>query len=409
MELLKLSKFKLQLRALVSEARDLRERERSANEQLYILSQQKQKQTEEEYGRRVQELQAELASSDEIRRKLERQIGHLQDENVLLENKQKELNATIQGLVQSRDDFIYAYEESTCEMRRAIETRDRKLAMLSEKINSHLLLFDSIEKEALSVKQVVDNVKHVVSEKEELASSLRSKMDKVSAFEEVFIEKIRDLENKMRRDDGELQRKDRIISELEAQLEASKIGNKYQSRVEELQRTLSAKDEAVQNLLSEKKGLLFELGSLASVLQKVHDTFTNMNEKEKRKFASALGNQQGFYLVADERNGDPCEENDLLITGEGSPNGNCRRDAATNSESSISQKQKPIGDNFQENMSATCASEFARSPSQSAACFEPLGAGHAQSVSIHDGKESGNSLQHLESECSTARVENAEG
>ncbi|PKI69264.1 hypothetical protein CRG98_010337 [Punica granatum] len=219
MELLKLSKFKLQLRALVSEARDLRvnlfrilslslslslsdrDRPRIAGERAVgkraalhpvsgripchsstvnffltlgsdvINPQQKQKQTEEEYGRRVQELQAELASSDEIRRKLERQIGHLQDENVLLENKQKELNATIQGLVQSRDDFIYAYEESTCEMRRAIETRDRKLAMLSEKINSHLLLFDSIEKEALSVKQVVDNVKHVVSEKEELGMS----------------------------------------------------------------------------------------------------------------------------------------------------------------------------------------------------------------------------------------------
>lgn len=38
------------------------------------------------------------------------QIGHLHDENLLLENKQKELNATIQSLVQSRDDFIHAYE-----------------------------------------------------------------------------------------------------------------------------------------------------------------------------------------------------------------------------------------------------------------------------------------------------------
>lgn len=72
---------------------------------------------------------------------------------------------------------------------------------------------------------------------------------------------------------------------------------------------LSAKDEAIQNLLSEKKvwmwffivhsaalvilnlvylnvpsndylqALHFELGSLAIVLQKVHETFTNMNEE----------------------------------------------------------------------------------------------------------------------------------
>ncbi|KAK4760456.1 hypothetical protein SAY87_005349 [Trapa incisa] len=111
MELLKLSKFKLQLRALVSEVRDLREREESAKEQLHVVAQ-KQKQTDEEYGRRVQELQAELGSSDEIRRKLQRKIDHLQEENLLLEDRQKELNATIQGLVQSRDEFIHAYELS---------------------------------------------------------------------------------------------------------------------------------------------------------------------------------------------------------------------------------------------------------------------------------------------------------
>ena len=35
---------------------------------------QKQKQTEEEYGRKLQELQAELASSNELRQKLERKV-----------------------------------------------------------------------------------------------------------------------------------------------------------------------------------------------------------------------------------------------------------------------------------------------------------------------------------------------
>ena len=35
---------------------------------------QKQKQTEEEYGRKLQELQAELASSNEQRQKLERKV-----------------------------------------------------------------------------------------------------------------------------------------------------------------------------------------------------------------------------------------------------------------------------------------------------------------------------------------------
>ena len=59
-------------------------------------------------------------------------------------------------------------QDSTCEMKRSIQTRDRKVAILSEKINAHLLLFDSIEKEAFYVKQVLDNVQKLVREKEEI-------------------------------------------------------------------------------------------------------------------------------------------------------------------------------------------------------------------------------------------------
>ncbi|TXG56420.1 hypothetical protein EZV62_017733 [Acer yangbiense] len=170
MELLKLSKFKFQLQALINEARHLKERERSAAEQIHLLVQ-KQKQTEEEYSRKLQELEAELASSNEICQKLERKVSYLQNDNALLENKQKELKETIHRLLQARENFINAYEESTCDMKRSIETRDRKLTVLSQKINSHLTLFDSIEKEAFSIKQVVDNVERVVSEKEEVGMS----------------------------------------------------------------------------------------------------------------------------------------------------------------------------------------------------------------------------------------------
>ncbi|KAJ9172123.1 hypothetical protein P3X46_015402 [Hevea brasiliensis] len=173
MELLKLSKFKLQLQALTSELRDLR----------------KQKQSEEEYGRKLQDLQAELASSNELRNKLERKVSYLQDDNALLENRQKEMQGTIQTLLQSRESFVHAYEESTCEMKRAIEARDRKLGLLSEKLDSHLSLFDCIEKETFSIKHVVDTVQLLVLEKEEVVAGLRSKMDKVSVFEEVFVGK----------------------------------------------------------------------------------------------------------------------------------------------------------------------------------------------------------------------------
>ncbi|KAF8399375.1 hypothetical protein HHK36_015240 [Tetracentron sinense] len=254
MEFLRVSKFKNQLRALITEARDLREREHCATEQIHLLIQ-KQKQTEEESDKKFQELQAELALSDELRQKLERKVKYLENDNALLENKQKELKGTIDCLLQSRENFVSLYEDSTCEMKRSIEIKDRKLAVLSEKIHNHLLLFESIEKEAVSVKQVVDNVQQLVNEKEETyncrdyygnccissltlpiypVSGLKRKMEKVSTFEKEYVEKICFLENKLKNNQDELQRRDTVISDLEGQLEAAKISNNSQPRIEEI-------------------------------------------------------------------------------------------------------------------------------------------------------------------------------
>lgn len=38
------------------------------------------------------------------------QLSYLQNENAMLENKQRELNETIQSLLQSRENFISVYE-----------------------------------------------------------------------------------------------------------------------------------------------------------------------------------------------------------------------------------------------------------------------------------------------------------
>ncbi|KAJ8424821.1 hypothetical protein Cgig2_013016 [Carnegiea gigantea] len=340
MELLKLSRLKLQLRALISE-----ERERSTSEQLH-LSIQKQKQSEEEFGTKLKELEAELASSIELRQKLERKVNYLQNDNLLLENKQKELNATVQGLLQSREHFVNAYEDSTCNLKRSIETRDRKLRVFSEKLSSHLLLFNSIEKEALSVKQVVDNVRHLICDKEELGmylfSGLKRKLDRVSEVERTETQfraifptgKISDMEIQFGKCKHEIKMKDRFISELEAKIEAENIVNKNRTQMEEISfpfvqlsslwilsllpvigvRALSMKEAVIQNLISEKQvhslhclslfllnflvslssclnsmtlsskikqALDSEVKSLEAILKKIQHVFRDMSEDEK--------------------------------------------------------------------------------------------------------------------------------
>ncbi|PWA89305.1 hypothetical protein CTI12_AA112460 [Artemisia annua] len=147
----------------------------------------KHKQSDEESSRKIRQLEAELASSTHIRQNLQRKVRVLEGENYLLEVKQKELNQTITNILQAKQAFVDAYQESTSEMKRSIEFKDKKIVMLSEKINAHLLSLDAIRKEASLVKQVADNAQRVVDEKEEVVARLKIEMDKVCAFENLFI------------------------------------------------------------------------------------------------------------------------------------------------------------------------------------------------------------------------------
>lgn len=45
------------------------------------------------------------------------QVNYLQNDNVLLENKQKELKGTLNSLLQSRENFVHAYEVIVCDWR----------------------------------------------------------------------------------------------------------------------------------------------------------------------------------------------------------------------------------------------------------------------------------------------------
>ena len=49
-----------------------------------------------------------------------------------------------------------------------------------------------------------------------------------------LVEKIHYLENKLKNDEDELRRKDTIISELEARLEAERTSKNYQTQIEEI-------------------------------------------------------------------------------------------------------------------------------------------------------------------------------
>uniref|UniRef100_A0A6V7QVS1 40S ribosomal protein S28 n=1 Tax=Ananas comosus var. bracteatus TaxID=296719 RepID=A0A6V7QVS1_ANACO len=169
-ELLGLSKFKLQLLALVSEARDLRFDE-------IMVSSSEAAADRSGFSKQLQELRSELASRDELQMKLESRVKYLENENELLEEKEKDLKETINGLLLSRDAFVRHYEDSSCALKGTIQMKDRSIAVISEKLNAHLALFGSVEKEATAIKQVLDGVQHLVNEKEQVEGPSLSSSD----------------------------------------------------------------------------------------------------------------------------------------------------------------------------------------------------------------------------------------
>lgn len=63
-------------------------------------------------------------------------------------------------------------QDSTCELRHSIETKDRKLGALSLMLQAHKKLFGSLEREALSLKQTLERTEHIVCEKEQVGMFL---------------------------------------------------------------------------------------------------------------------------------------------------------------------------------------------------------------------------------------------
>nr|GFC43350.1 hypothetical protein [Tanacetum cinerariifolium] len=90
-------RVKGKLQALITELRQLREKERVSSDELHNHLQ-KHKQSDEDFSRKIRELEADLASSTQIRQNLQRKVQFLEDENCLLETKQKELNQTISNI-----------------------------------------------------------------------------------------------------------------------------------------------------------------------------------------------------------------------------------------------------------------------------------------------------------------------
>ncbi|VAI85635.1 unnamed protein product [Triticum turgidum subsp. durum] len=255
-----LSQLQLQLLALVSDLRLTRERERAAREELHASSE-RWKAAEEERRREARELRAESAARDDALQRLESRVKCLENENELLERNEKDLKENIERLLQSREAFMRQYEDSACSLQWTIQMRDKQITVISEKLNSHLALFNSVGKEVAAVKQILGDVECLVGEKENVVSDLKCKVQRISVLEKDFVEKLSFLGDKISSYQLELRNRARIIYGLKEQLDAEKLKNNFHPQLEEQE-------------------MLVELHNMETALQKFQDIFSRLGHEE---------------------------------------------------------------------------------------------------------------------------------
>ncbi|MBA0624744.1 hypothetical protein Godav_010039, partial [Gossypium davidsonii] len=169
-----------------------------------------------------------------------------------------------------------------------------------------------------------------------------------------------------------------------------------------LQKTISAKDTVIQNLVSEKEALHFEVRSLANILQKIQNAVAHMNEEDRRAVSSKLESQEECQMNTSE------EDNRIQDTtkhsAEQSPNKTCRIDASeTRASQQLSQGYNSTSHHLQANDTFnSCVTESACSP----VCSDPQPPANVLSISVNGRMDTcGISVQQLDSECSTTQAE----
>lgn len=173
----------------------------------------------------------------------------------------------------------------------AIQMKDKQIAVISEKLNSHLVLFSSVEKEVAAVKQVLGDVNYLVGEKENLVADLKDKVHRISVLENDFLEKLSFLESKISAYQLELRSRARIIYELKERLEVEKLNSSFQPQLEELKKALLVKDETIERLTSEKQSMHVELHNMEIALQKFQDLFISIGNEEMKSVSAISANQ----------------------------------------------------------------------------------------------------------------------
>ncbi|KAH7441974.1 hypothetical protein KP509_03G064600 [Ceratopteris richardii] len=270
-------RFKYGLGNLLAAVKMLKEKEVSTRQDFQILME-KHKQLEAAHCEEVSALHAEIEAGNKARINLEAELHDLRQEISLkckkIENMEDEMKALLDARCQLTEDLKVINHNLECKL----EEQVHELLILKEKHSRQSALVDAIEKEALSVRQVVEDTNACIQQKEEEVLSFKKSLIKVLGYEGTLLKKLEELEQQLKAVSIELAKKNGLIIMLEGKLEAIANDPLIESEKSTLKQNLEAKENLISKLRREKEVLLDSLNNQDAIIKRFQTTIIQQNQ-----------------------------------------------------------------------------------------------------------------------------------
>ncbi|KAI5064908.1 hypothetical protein GOP47_0019603, partial [Adiantum capillus-veneris] len=179
-------KLKYGLQNFFASVKMLKDKEASSRQDFQLLME-KHKKLEAAHAEEVLSLLSEITKGNEAHCQLEVEVQDLRREASVKSTEIQNLKDELRALMDTRSQLTENLKATNYNLECKLEEKTREVCVLAEQQNRQSALLEAIEKEALSVRQVLEETNACIQQKEEEASSFGKCLMKVLGYEGTFL------------------------------------------------------------------------------------------------------------------------------------------------------------------------------------------------------------------------------
>ncbi|MCO5602440.1 hypothetical protein L7F22_056572 [Adiantum nelumboides] len=224
-------KVKYGLQNVFASVKMLKDKEASSRQDFQLLLE-KHKKLEAAHAEEVLSFRSEITKGNEARCNLEAEVQDLRRDTSWKSTEIQNLKNELKALMDTRSQLTEDLKATNYILEGKLEEKTCEVCVLVEKHNKQSILLEAIEKEAFSVRQVLEETKTCIQQKEEEASSFGKCLMKVLGYEGIFLDRLDELEQQLKTLSKDLAGRNDLVMALEMKLEAASNNHAHETEQE---------------------------------------------------------------------------------------------------------------------------------------------------------------------------------